>query len=70
MNLFSGNPINEKVDIFGLGCLIYNMLFFKPPFDLDTEFEHQNGRYSIPEEANLSPGMTALLQKTLTQDPS
>ena len=40
MNLFSGFPISEKVDIFGLGCLIYNMLFFKPPFDSDTEFEH------------------------------
>ena len=70
MDLSSGFPISEKVDVFGLGCLIYHMLFFRPPFDSEMYVEHSNARYKIPEDANLSPGMTALLQKTLTKDPS
>ena len=40
MDLLSGFPISEKVDIFALGCMIYNMLFFKAPFDSDMDFEH------------------------------
>ena len=32
LDLYSQYPINEKMDVFSLGCLLYQLLFFKPAF--------------------------------------
>ena len=66
MDLYSNFPINEKVDIFALGCLIYTLLFFRSPFDPDMTLEHSNARYKIPSNVTVSVGMRSLLAKTLT----
>ena len=68
--MYQGFPINEKVDVFALGCIIYTMLFFKSPFSLEMSLEHANARYEIPKDANVSQAMLQLLKKTLTQDPT
>lgn len=70
VDLCSGFAISEKVDIFSLGCLVYYLLFFRKPFEAHMVYEHSNARYSIPQTASLSPGMLALLQKSLERDPS
>ena len=70
IDLFSGFPINQQVDIFALGCLLYTLLFFKSPFDPDIVLEHSNARFTIPNHPQISTGMRQLLQRTLTQDPS
>ena len=69
IDLYSGFPITEKVDIFALGCLLFTLLFFRSPFDADMGLEHSNARYVIPTNANVSTGMQNLLAKTLAQDP-
>lgn len=33
LDLFSGFPIGERVDIWALGVVIYTLLFFKSPFN-------------------------------------
>ena len=70
IDLNSRFPINEKVDIFALGCLIYQMLFFRFPFELERPIDHFNARYVLPNNFNLSIGMRDILTRTLTQDPT
>ena len=31
-DLYSGYPINEKADLWALGCIMYTLMFFKQPF--------------------------------------
>ena len=70
IDLNSRFPINEKVDIFALGCLIYQMLFFRFPFELERPIDHFNARYVLPNNFNLSIGMRDILTRTLIQDPT
>ena len=69
IDLYSGLPITEKVDVFALGCLIYTLLFFRSPFDADLTLEHAAARYKLPINANISQGMQALISRCLEVDP-
>ena len=33
LDLFSGFNINQKVDIWALGCITYTLMYHKPPFE-------------------------------------
>ena len=33
LDLFLGYPIDERVDVWALGCLLYTLMFFKSPFN-------------------------------------
>lgn len=37
LDLQNGFTINEKVDIFAFGCILYALLFFKLPFTLNDK---------------------------------
>ena len=39
LDLYSGMPITEKADIFALGCLTYQLLFFQAPFNPDLQLD-------------------------------
>ena len=69
LDLYSGYPITEKVDIFSLGCIIFTLLFFRSPFDPNLPLDQSNARYKIPEWSQISESMTELLSKTLNPDP-
>ena len=33
IDLFAGHKINQKVDIWALGCIMYTLMFHKPAFE-------------------------------------
>ena len=33
LDLFKGYRINQKVDIWALGCIMYTLMYHRPPFD-------------------------------------
>jgi len=39
LDLYSNYPITEKIDVFALGCVLYNMLFFRSPFNIDLKLD-------------------------------
>ncbi|XP_048448331.1 cyclin-G-associated kinase isoform X1 [Rhincodon typus] len=48
IDLYSNYPINEKQDIWALGCILYLLCFKQHPFEDGAKLGIVNGKYSIP----------------------
>ncbi|XP_043693352.1 probable serine/threonine-protein kinase DDB_G0280111 [Telopea speciosissima] len=68
-DLFRREVINEKVDIWALGCLIYRICYFKSAFDGESKLQILNGNYRIPELPKYSPSITDLIRDMLQAYP-
>lgn len=63
--MFGSGVLTEAVDLWAMGCILYTMAFFKPPFPpegLRTE------RYTIPKESKYSADVHTLIARMLTAD--
>ncbi|XP_062827613.1 cyclin-G-associated kinase isoform X3 [Anolis carolinensis] len=49
IDLYSNFPINEKQDIWALGCILYLLCFRQHPFEDGAKLRIVNGKYSIPQ---------------------
>ncbi|KAM9810849.1 cyclin-G-associated kinase [Neosynchiropus ocellatus] len=49
IDLYSNFPINEKQDIWALGCILYLLCFKQHPFEDGAKLQIVNGKYSIPQ---------------------
>ncbi|OQR82206.1 hypothetical protein THRCLA_11052 [Thraustotheca clavata] len=62
--MFGSARLTEAVDIWALGCVLYNMAFFKPPFPPDGL---RTSRYSVPANS-YSKDLPLLLKRMLAED--
>ncbi|TMW69714.1 hypothetical protein Poli38472_001870 [Pythium oligandrum] len=63
--MFGSGELTEAVDIWAMGCVLYTLAFFKPPFPpegLRTE------RYTIPKESKFSADLHQLIARMLQAD--
>ncbi|KAJ1521098.1 hypothetical protein ONE63_002800 [Megalurothrips usitatus] len=67
VDLYSGQAIGTKADIWALGCLLYKLCFFSLPFGEST-LAIQSGNFSIPDNSRYSKGMHSLLRYMLEPD--
>ncbi|XP_008334591.1 cyclin-G-associated kinase-like isoform X2 [Cynoglossus semilaevis] len=49
IDIYSNFPINEKQDIWALGCILYLLCFKQHPFEDGAKLQIVNGKYSIPQ---------------------
>ncbi|KAL2091875.1 hypothetical protein ACEWY4_011673 [Coilia grayii] len=49
IDMYSNFPINEKQDIWALGCILYLLCFKQHPFEEGAKLQIVNGKYSIPQ---------------------
>uniref|UniRef100_A0A8C9YMH6 Cyclin-G-associated kinase n=1 Tax=Sander lucioperca TaxID=283035 RepID=A0A8C9YMH6_SANLU len=49
IDLYSNFPINDKQDIWALGCILYLLCFKQHPFEEGAKLQIVNGKYSIPQ---------------------
>uniref|UniRef100_A0A3P8VJA0 Cyclin-G-associated kinase n=2 Tax=Cynoglossus semilaevis TaxID=244447 RepID=A0A3P8VJA0_CYNSE len=49
IDIYSNFPINEKQDIWALGCILYLLCFKQHPFEEGAKLQIVNGKYSIPQ---------------------
>ncbi|GAB4832687.1 hypothetical protein Ancab_006702 [Ancistrocladus abbreviatus] len=68
-DLFRRDLINEKVDIWALGCLLFRICYFKSAFDGDSKLQILNGNYRIPDLPKYSSSVTDLIQDMLQPSP-
>ncbi|KAF6158768.1 hypothetical protein GIB67_040282 [Kingdonia uniflora] len=68
-DLFRRELINEKVDIWALGCLLYRICYFKSAFDGESKLQILNGNYRIPELPKYSSFVTDLIKDMLQASP-
>ncbi|OVA20876.1 Protein kinase domain [Macleaya cordata] len=68
-DLFRRELINEKVDIWALGCLLFRICYFKSAFDGESKLQILNGNYRIPELPKYSSSVTDLIKDMLQSSP-
>lgn len=63
--MFGAGELTEAVDVWAMGCVLYTMAFFKPPFPPDGL---RTERYAIPDSSKYSGHVHALIKRMLTAD--
>lgn len=68
IELYLRYPVNEKVDIWMLGCILYILCFYKHPFQDASKLSIVNSGFYIPEN-NYSPDLINLIRILLIPNP-
>ncbi|XP_071388970.1 cyclin-G-associated kinase isoform X2 [Centroberyx affinis] len=69
IDLYSNFPINEKQDIWALGCILYLLCFKQHPFEEGAKLQIVNGKYSIPQNDNKYTVYHDLIRAMLKVNP-
>ncbi|KAL8495928.1 hypothetical protein ACS0TY_019881 [Phlomoides rotata] len=69
-DLFRRELINEKVDIWALGCLLFRICYLKSAFDGESKLQILNGNYRIPDLPKYNTLLTDLIRDTLQSSPN
>jgi AP2-associated kinase len=68
-DLYSGYTIDEKSDVWALGCVLYKMCYFVGPFEEASTLQIINCKYRIPDNS-YSSDITDLIKYMLIVDPA
>ncbi|XP_030461953.1 uncharacterized protein LOC115681983 [Syzygium oleosum] len=68
-DLYRKEVLNEKVDIWALGCLLFRICYLKSAFDGESKLQILNGNYRIPELPKYSSFITDLINDLLQASP-
>ncbi|XP_074316877.1 uncharacterized protein LOC141653123 [Silene latifolia] len=68
-DLYRKDIINEKVDIWALGCLLFRICYLKSAFDGESKLQVLNGNYRIPDLPKFSASTTDLIHDMLNSSP-
>ena len=69
VDLYKKEVINEKVDIWALGCILYTLAFYVQPFQEGGNLQIIGGNYSMPEDSKYSRHVPLLIKKMLSLSP-
>lgn len=71
-----GRDVDERVDIYSLGLVLYEMLCGKAPFEADTDIATAVARLTTPPRSirlecpAVPPALEAVIDRALTKDPA
>lgn len=69
IDLYSNFPIDEKQDIWALGCILYLLCFRQHPFEDGAKLRIVNGKYSIPPNDTRYTVFHDLIRSALKVNP-
>ncbi|KAG0023605.1 hypothetical protein BGZ81_008056 [Podila clonocystis] len=69
LDLYMRKGIDEKIDIWALGVLLYKLCYYTTPFEEQGQLAILNVRYSIPDHPQFSTALVGLFQSMLKEDP-
>jgi len=70
LDQYKGCDISTKVDIWALGCVMFTLMFQRPPFEDGMKLAQINGKYNLPAQPSYSPACISLVKKMLQVDPN
>lgn len=72
----TGTSVDERVDIWSLGCTLFSLMYSVSPFEMQTNETGAslnlaicNGQYRFPAEPEYSEQLKDIVRKCLTVDP-
>ncbi|KAG0053035.1 hypothetical protein BGZ83_001740 [Gryganskiella cystojenkinii] len=68
LDLYMRRGIDEKIDIWALGVLLYKLCYYTTPFEEQGQLAILNARYTIPDHPVFTPGLISLFQSMLKED--
>ncbi|CAK6950200.1 AP2-associated protein kinase 1-like isoform X5 [Scomber scombrus] len=68
VNLYGGQVITTKADIWAMGCLLYKLCYFTLPFG-ESQVAICDGSFTIPDNSRYSQDMHCLIRYMLEPDP-
>lgn len=69
IDLYSNFPINEKQDIWALGCILFLLCFKQHPFEDGAKLQIVNGKYVIPQNDSKYTVFHDLIRSMLKVNP-
>ncbi|GJJ69359.1 AP2-associated kinase [Entomortierella parvispora] len=68
LDLYMRRGIDEKIDIWALGVLLYKLCYYTTPFEEQGQLAILNARYTIPDHPVFTPGLINLFKSMLQED--
>nr|XP_033772638.1 cyclin-G-associated kinase isoform X2 [Geotrypetes seraphini] len=69
IDLYANFPVDEKQDIWALGCILYLLCFRQHPFEDGAKLRIVNGKYSIPQNDTRYAVFHDLIRSMLKVNP-
>jgi serine/threonine protein kinase len=69
-DLYKKQLVNEKVDVWAAGCIMFTLMFFYHPFQFGGILQVCNGNYDIPETPTFSNYCLGIMKLMLTVNPA
>lgn len=69
LDLYLGHRVDEKVDIWMLGCVVYTMNYYVHPFQEVGKLAIINANFRFLEVTRVSEKMRDFIRHLLTPDP-
>ncbi|KAF3918789.1 hypothetical protein AA313_de0209544 [Arthrobotrys entomopaga] len=69
IDVFRGQPIDEKSDIWALGVLLYKLCYYTTPFEDQSQLAILNASFKYPPYPQFSPQVKGLIGSMLQEDP-
>jgi AP2-associated kinase len=69
-DLYQGYSVNEKVDVWMLGCVLYTICFYVHPFVECSKLAIVTGTFRIPEDSKYSEKIHDLIRHMITPNPT
>ncbi|KAG0233333.1 hypothetical protein BGW42_007531 [Actinomortierella wolfii] len=70
LDLYMRKGIDEKIDIWALGVLLYKLCYYTTPFEEQGQLAILNARYTIPDQPIFSNELKGLIRSMLKEEPS
>eukprot|EP00591_Stephanopyxis_turris_P007220 CAMPEP_0195530648 /NCGR_PEP_ID=MMETSP0794_2-20130614/33628_1 /TAXON_ID=515487 /ORGANISM="Stephanopyxis turris, Strain CCMP 815" /LENGTH=663 /DNA_ID=CAMNT_0040662203 /DNA_START=52 /DNA_END=2043 /DNA_ORIENTATION=+ len=70
IDFYMASELTELVDVWALGCCLYNVMFLRNIFDENANLAILSGNYEIPPEHQYSDNVIELIKRMLVVDPS
>ena len=68
-DLYQQYPINQKADIWMVGCMLFTMCYYNHPFADMSKLAIVSASFTIPDEPEYTEKLKDLIRLMLTPDP-